>query len=598
MFRKSIPSTQLFVRTITSRVRRVNERQLLIVLSIVTGLLSGLAAVLLKHTVHFIQHVLVGFVDSFSWTRLLLFAFPAFGMLLAFLFVKYAVKDNISHGVTRVLYAISRKESKLPRHNTWTSIIASSITIGFGGSVGAEAPIVLTGSAIGSNIGQALKLSYKNITLLLACGAAGAIGGIFKAPLAGVIFTLEVLMIDITLTSIVPLLISAVAATSVSYLMLGNDLEFASSALQPFAMSNTPFYLILGVFCGLVGVYFTRGTMFIEGKFRKVKRPSAKWLIGGTILGLTIILFPPLYGEGYGILSALLNESSQDIFENTFFSQLTDLKWFIFVYLLLLLLFKVVAMSSTNGGGGVGGTFGPTLFMGGICGAFIGKLVNFFKVNNPVPEANFTMVGMAGLMAAVMHSPLTAIFLIAEITGGYTLFMPLMITAVTAFIVINTFEPHSIYTKRLAQRGDLLTQNKDQAVLTLLKLNGLIEKDLQPMVINDSLGDMVKVVAQSKRNVFPVVDLENHLMGILMLDDIRQEMFNTSKYDTIHVYDYMCSPPDVIDENEAMEAVLAKFEKTGAWNLPVVTKDNHYIGFVSKSKLLSAYRSMLVNYSG
>jgi CIC family chloride channel protein len=552
--------------------------------------------VLLKNTVYFVQKNLVGFIGSFGWENVLYFAYPAIGMLLTVLFVKYVVKDNISHGVTRVLYAISRKESKLPRHNTWTSIIASSITIGFGGSVGAEAPIALTGSAIGSSIGQMLRLNYKNITLLLACGAAGAIGGIFKAPLAGVIFTLEVLMIDITLTSIVPLLISAVSATFVSFLMLGRDLEFASHALQTFSLGNTPYYILLGIFCGFVGLYFTRATLFIEGKFKKINNPLHKLIIGGSILGVVIFLYPPLYGEGYGIISELLNENPDEIFSNSIFRNITDSAWFIFLYLILILLFKVVAMSATNGGGGVGGTFGPTLFMGGISGFFVARVINFLSIGQ-VPEANFTLVGMAGLMSSVMHSPLTAIFLIAEITGGYTLLMPLMITSIVSYIVISYFEPHSIYTKRLAQKGDLLTQNKDKAVLTLLNTNDVVEKDFNPIIINASLGEMVNVVAQSKRNAFPVVDYENHLMGIVLLDDIRKQMFNSAKYDTLHVYDFMTSPPDVVIEGESMETVLNKFESSSAWNLPVVTKDNMYIGFVSKSKIFSAYRNILVQFS-
>lgn len=588
--------SQVYVRYFTRRVKRVNERQLLLVLSVVTGLLSGLAAVLLKHTIHFVQHNLVGFIGKIDGSNLLYFAYPAIGMLLTVLFVKYVVKDNISHGVTRVLYAISRKDSKLPRHNVWTSIMASSATIGFGGSVGAEAPIVLTGSAIGSNIGQALRLNYKNITLLLACGAAGAIGGIFKAPLAGVIFTLEMLMIDITLSSIIPLLVSAVSATLVSYLLLGSDVEFAN-AIQPFALSNLPYYVVLGVFCGLVGLYFTRGTLFLESIFKKLKTPTKKLLIGGSVLGLIIFLFPPLYGEGYGVLSSLLQGNTQAIFQNTIVPEkFVDSWWFIFAYLALLIIFKVVAMASTNGGGGVGGTFGPTLFIGGLCGFTVAKVLNLFE-NLKLPEANFALVGMGGLMAAVMHAPLTAIFLIAEITGGYALLMPLMLTSIVAYTLILYFEPHSIYTKRLAQAGDLRTQNKDKAVLTLLKTNALVERDFSAININATLGELVKVVAKSTRNVFPVTNEEKQLMGIVLLDDVRKDMFKPELYATATVEDYMSSPPDVVIEGENMEVVLDKFEKSGAWNLPVVGTDSAYIGFVSKSKIFSAYRNMLMRFS-
>jgi CIC family chloride channel protein len=569
----------------------------MLVLSVITGLLSGLAAVLLKHTVHFVQHNLVGLIGGIGGANLLYFAYPALGMLLTVLFVKYVVKDNISHGVTRVLYAISRKDSRLPRHHTYTSILASSMTIGFGGSVGAEAPIVLTGSAIGSNIGKMLRLNYKNITLLLACGAAGAIGGIFKAPLAGVIFTLEVLMIDITLSSIVPLLVSAVSATLVSFFLLGPDVEFAN-ATQPYALGNLPYYLLLGVFCGMAGLYFTRGSLFIESRFKKMKGRWRKLLVGGSILGVLIFIFPPLYGEGYGVLTALLNGKSEFIFQSSVFpASLKDSTWFIFAYLLLLLAFKVVAMSATNSGGGVGGTFGPTLFLGGICGFFIAKLVNFFSPTASLPEANFTLVGMGGLMAAVMHSPLTAIFLIAEITGGYALLLPLMLTSVTGYAVICYFEPHSIYTKRLAQTGDLRMQNKDKAVLTLLRTDELVERDFKPVRTGATLGELVSVVAKSRRNVFPVTDGGGHLVGIVLLDDMRKEMFNPELYDATTVEDYMTSPPDVVVENESMEAVLEKFEKSGAWNLPVVSSGNIYVGFVSKSKIFSAYRNLLVRFS-
>ncbi|MDR3189461.1 MAG: chloride channel protein [Prevotellaceae bacterium] len=592
-----MPRTQLLVRYLTTRVKRVNERRLMLVLSVITGLLSGLAAVLLKHTVHFVQHNLVGLIGKIDGANLLYFAYPALGMLLTVLFVKYVVKDNISHGVTRVLYAISRKDSRLPRHNTYTSILASSMTIGFGGSVGAEAPIVLTGSAIGSSIGQILRLNYKNITLLLACGAAGAIGGIFKAPLAGVIFTLEVLMIDITLSSIVPLLISAVSATLVSFFLLGADVEFAN-AIRPYALGNLPYYVLLGVFCGMVGVYFTRGSLFIENRFKRLKNRWKKLLVGGSMLGILIFIFPPLYGEGYGVLTSLLNGDSDAILQNSIFPDtVTGSVWFIFVYLVLVLVFKVVAMSATNSGGGVGGTFGPTLFLGGICGFFVSKLVNFISHSANLPEANFTLVGMGGLMAAVMHSPLTAIFLIAEITGGYALLLPLMLTSITAYAIICYFEPHSIYTKRLAQTGDLRTQNKDKAVLTLLRTDKLVEQDFNPVHIGATLGELVSVVAKSKRNAFPVIDNDGRLMGIVLLDDMRKEMFNPSLYSAATVDDYMSSPPDVVIENESMETVLEKFEKSGAWNLPVVSSDNVYVGFVSKSKIFSAYRNLLVRFS-
>ncbi|MGL4364440.1 MAG: chloride channel protein [Bacteroidales bacterium] len=586
---------KLFLRYITTRIKRINTRRLMLLLSVTTGVAIGLVAVLLKHTVHFIQTNLVGVTDRLNYSDWLFFVLPAVGMLFTVLFVKYVVKDNIGHGVTRVLYAISRKESKLPRHNTWSSVIASSMTIGFGGSVGAEAPIVLTGSAIGSTLGQILRLNYKNITLLLACGAAGAIGGIFKAPLAGVIFTLEVLMIDITLSSIVPLLISALSATLISYLMLGTDVSFGNQII-PFTLSYLPYYAVLGVFCSFVGLYFTRGTLFIEHKFKSVS-VWRKLLFGGILLGIIVFVFPSLYGEGYSVLTSLLSGDSNTIFENTLFGGMSNSTWFIFAYLLLLIGFKVVAMAATNGGGGVGGTFGPTLFMGGLCGAFVAKLLNFLLPSLKLPEANFTLVGMGGLMAAVMHSPLTAIFLIAEITGGYALLMPLMLTSVIAYSIICYFEPHSIYTKRLAQTGNLRVQDKDKAVLKLLKSDEVVEQDFSAIDIKSTLGEMVRVIAKSNRNVFPIVDAQKKLAGIVLLDDVRKDMFKPEKYALSSVEDYMTQPPDVVVEGENMEVVLDKFEATEAWNLPVVNTNGKYIGFVSKSKIFSAYRNLLLQFS-
>jgi CIC family chloride channel protein len=564
-----------------------NERQMIIALALITGILCGLAAGMLKNIIAIVKNIL-----THEDTPTIYFAFPALGMLITALLVRHWVRDNISHGVTRVLFAISRKESKLPKHNMWTSIIASAITIGFGGSVGAEAPIVLTGSAIGSNIGRKMKLNYRNITLLLACGAAGAVSGIFKAPIAGIIFTLEVLMIDLTLSSITPLLAASVSATTIAYLMTGNSVEFPAGTIQTFDLRNIVYYILLGGFCAAVGLYFSRTTLFIEGLFGRMKRLWKKILAGGLGLGLLVFLFPPLYGEGYEIITALLNDS-EDILQHSFLPKLTDTNAMLIVYLLLLILFKVIAMAATNGGGGVGGTFGPTLFVGGLCGFFSAKILTTFAGAN-ISATNFTLVGMAGLMAAVMHAPLTAIFLIAEITGGYTLFVPLIITSAVAFSITNYFEPHSIYTKRLAEKGNLLTQNKDQAVLTLMNMYDFLENDFSPILINSTLGEMVKVVAHTHRNIFPVIDHERKLMGIILLDDIRSDMFNAAKYDVMRAYDYVESPPDVVWAGESMELIVHRFERSNAWNLPVADRSNTYIGFLSKSKILSSYREMLM----
>lgn len=578
------------MRSLVLRLRGMNEKRLLIALSIATGALSAFAALALKATIRFIEYEVIGSISHWN-TSFLYLTYPALGIFITYLFVKYYVRDNISHGVTRVLYSISQKNSRLKRHNTYTSVLASAITIGFGGSVGAEAPMVLTGSAIGSNIGQFLKLNYKTITVLLGAGAAGAIAAIFNAPLAGLIFTIEVLMIDLTLSSIVPLLISAVTATSISYLLMGDRMLFLT-AIEPFAIRNLPYYILLGISCAFGAIYFTRATLFIEGIFARTKKPGNKFIVGGVILGILIYLFPPLYGEGYGVISGLLHNDTSVLMENTLYESLSENNWFILGVLALIFLFKVVAMACTNGAGGVGGTFGPTLFVGGIMGAFVSKLINTVFLTH-LPVQNFTLVGMAGMMSAVMQAPLTAIFLIAEVSGGYALFLPLMMTATVAFITVSYFEQYSIYTKRLAKRGELITHNKDQAVLTLLRTEDVIERDFSSIYQKDSFGTLVKLVAESKRNVFPVLDDNKKLVGMVMLDDIRAVMFDQSLYDTTLAEEYMSPLPDIIKINEKMENVLRIFEQTGAWNLPVVNSDGEYVGFLSKSKIFSAYRDLL-----
>lgn len=584
-----------FLTQLLRRFFQLGERRQLIILALVVGIGSGLAAVLLKHTIHLVKDLLTSWFNAETGTFLYL-AYPGIGILITILYVRYFVKDDISHGITKILYAISRKKSKLKVHNCYTSIVASSFTIGFGGSVGAEAPIVLTGASIGSTIGQFLKLNYRSITMLVGCGAAGAVAGIFKAPLAGIVFTLEILMLDLTLSFVVPLLVASVSATGISYLLLGPEVEFASSAIQPFIMGNVPYYILLGIFCGFAALYFTRATLAIEGRLSKIVKTYRKWLIGAIALGVLIFFIPPLYGEGYDIITALLNDRSDEVFANSIFFNYRYTFIFVLIYLVLIMAFKVVAMAFTNGSGGVGGTFGPTLFMGGIAGFFVANVLNYTGIAN-IPEANFTLVGMGGMMAGVMHAPLTAIFLIAEITGGYALFMPLMITSVTAFLTTRAFEKHSIYTKRLAMRGDLITHNKDKAALTLLRVSDLIERDFGVVLPTDSLGRLVRIISKSKRNIFPVIGTNGELAGIVLLDDIRKIMFDSSKYDTVSVKDLMVPAPGFVYEENTLEEVLDKFEATNSWNLPVVNKDNRYIGFLSKSRILTAYRDVLLEFS-
>ena len=582
------------IQKLTNKLLSLGDRKIIVIFALIVGFASGLAAVLLKHTILGVKYLLTSSSNSESGSLLYL-AYPGIGIIITILFVKYFVKDNISHGITRVLYSISRKKSKIKAHNCYSSVVASSFTIGFGGSVGAEAPIVLTGAAIGSTIGQYFRQNYKTVTLLIGCGAAGAVAGIFKAPLAGVVFTLEILMLSLTISSIIPLLISSLTATSVSYLLIGRDVQF-SNLVTEFSMHNIPFYIVLGLFCGVVALYFTRATLSIESRLGKILKTYKRWLVGSVGLGVLIFLIPPLYGEGYEIISSLLTGNSDHIFQDSIFYAYKDTLWVMFIYLAAMIIFKVVAMALTNGSGGIGGTFGCTLFVGGIAGFFAAKVINTLGIAN-VPETNFTLVGMGGMMAAVMHAPLTAIFMIAEITGGYGLFFPLMITAVTAFITSRSFERHSIYTKRLALSGELLTLNRDQAALTLLNMNDLIETDFVAVKLDDTLGSFVKIISTSSRNIFPVVDDNNKLLGLVYLDSVRRVMFETKLYDSVYVRDFVFNAPVTIHISDAMKDVVEKFEETKKWNLPVVDDEEIYQGFLSKSQMLTAYRDVMVEVS-
>lgn len=580
--------------TLKNKINEMPESNKMLLLALVVGLCSGLAAVILKYAIHYVSLFLKSWFNgsSESWLYLV---YPGLGMLVSFLFVRYIVKDNISHGVTKVLKAVAKHESKIKGHNVWSSLVSSSLTIGFGGSVGAEAPIVYTGAAIGSNLAQKLGLSYKNMTILLGCGAAGAVAGIFKAPLAGILFTLEILMFNISMTSIVPLLVSAVTATTVSFIFLGESVVFTNS-IQAFNIRNIPFYIILGVVCGAFSLYFMRTTLFMEDKIRLIKRPYLRWMISALSLGLLIFLFPPLYGEGYDSLTSLLNNNTEQAIGNTIFGDILTNPWAIPIFFLAVLIIKVLAMSLTNAGGGVGGTFGPTLIVGGLVGFVFSRFVNLAG-GYDIPEANFTLVGMAGLMAGVMQAPMTAIFLIAEITGGYVLLLPLIIASVVSFATMRRFEKYSIYTKRIANQGDLLTHDSDKAVLTLLKTEDLVETDFISIEPQRYLRDLVNVIANCKRNVFPVVTSDGYFAGIILLDDIRHFMFDLSLYDTKQVSDIMVQPPAYVYEREKMESVMKKFEDSKAWNLPVIDLEGHYRGFVSKSKIFFAYREQLQQVS-
>lgn len=573
------------------------EKRKLIILSFVVGISSGLAAVLLESLVRAIHHGLTSWFDG-SLDNFLYLVYPGIGMLLSLILLRFVIKDNIGHGVTKVLVAVSKNDSRIKPHNMWSSILTSSLTIGFGGSVGAEAPIVYTGAAIGSNFARYMGMSYRNMTILLGCGAAGAVAGIFKAPLAGVLFTLEILLFNISMTSMMPLLFSTVSATMVSYIFLGDALPFECT-LTPFRIVNVPFYVLLGFFCGLCSLYFLRTTLWLEDKLGKVKNPYVKWAFCAGGLGLLIFLFPPLYGEGYDALGPLLNGQSISYDGDTILAFMLHRPWLVPVFFALILILKVFSMTLTNAGGGVGGTFGPTLFVGAMAGFLLARVANLLLEGTEftVPEQNFVLVGMAGLMAGVMQAPMTAIFLIAEISGGYELFIPLIITASIAFGTIRIFEKYSIYTKRIAKSGDLLTHDSDQAVLTLLKVTDLVERGFSPVQIDATLGELVQVISCSSRNIFPVIDSNRHFQGYVSLEDVRKDMFRPELYTKMHVFNFMKSSPAYVYEDEKMDSVMNKFESTDAWNLPVVKKDRTYIGFVSKSKIFSAYRDELKELS-
>lgn len=586
-------------RFLTWREKNMSEKQFMLVLSFMVGICTAFAALLLKGLIHLIQEILTNHFDATgaNWLYLI---YPAVGILLTMLFIRYIVRDDISHGVTKILYAISQKKARIKSHNMYSSVVASAITIGFGGSVGAEAPIVLTGSAIGSNLGRVFRIENRKLMLLVGCGAAGAIAGIFKAPIAGLVFTIEVLMVDLTMSSLLPLMVSCITAATVSYIFTGTEAMFEFNMDSPFAMERIPHVILLGILCGLVSLYFTRTMNRCENMFRYFSnQPYVKLLIGGIMLSVLIFLFPPLYGEGYDTITLLLNGTTPEewdtLMNNSLFYGFGDI---LLLYLILIVLFKVFASSATNGGGGCGGIFAPSLFLGCITGFVWARLSNIFALGGiEVSEKNFALLGMAGLMSGVMHAPLMGIFLIAELTGGYDLFLPLMITSLSAYLTIVVFEPHSIYSMRLAKKGELLTHHKDKAVLTLMRIDSVVEKNFEPVRPDMDLGELVGVISRAKRNLFPVVNDGGVLIGIVQMDDIRNIMFRQELYRRFTVDRLMTTAPCRISVNDPMEVVMKKFDDTGAWNLPVDDTEGKYLGFVSKSKVFATYRQVLVDFS-
>jgi len=586
-----------FDRFLLWRKKHIKEKHFILIVSFLIGICTATAAILLKQLIHFIQQLLTANPQGGVDFRLLFY--PVVGILLAGLFVMYIVRDDISHGVTQILYAISRKKSRIKPHNMWSSLVASSVTIGFGGSVGAEAPIVLTGAAIGSNLGRLFRMEQKTLMLLVGCGAAGAIAGIFKAPIAGLVFVIEVLMLDFTLTSVLPLLITSVTAATISYVFTGTDAMFKFTQTEAFEMYRIPYVLLLGVFCGMISLYFTRTMNKVEGFYRKMGHPWKRFLMGAVTLSVLIFIFPPLYGEGYNTIESLLDGQFLSLIEHSAFFGMRDSYWGIIIFLGLILLTKVFATSATNGGGGCGGIFAPSLYLGCIAGFIFARSSNYFDFIPYLPEKNYALLGMAGVMAGVMHAPLTGVFLIAELTGGYDLFLPLMIVATSSYGTIKLFMPHSIYSMRLAKKGELLTHHKDKAVLTLLKIDNVLETDFVNLQPNMTLGDVVKAITQSSRSIFPVVNQDGILAGLVLIDKIRDIMFHSELYERYKIERFMVTPPATIISNMAMEKIMQIFDETKAWNLPVVDGQGRYLGFVSKSKIFGAYREVLVDtFSG
>lgn len=568
------------------------------ILAFIIGILAAVAAYMLHLLIHFIQRLITQdfLTERANWLYLVV---PVIGIYLTALFIKYVVRDNISHGITRVLYAIATKKSKIKRHNCWTSVVASAITIGCGGSVGAEAPIVLTGSAIGSNLGQLFRMNRRTVMLLVGCGAAAAIAGIFKAPIAGLVFTLEVLMINMTMESLVPILIASITADIFSYIFTGTSTLFNFQMTSAWSVERIPGSVMLGVFCGLMSLYFMRMMNFCESKFANMKRHFyGKLIAGGLLLSMLIFLFPSLYGEGYDAIAIFIEgETDTDwirIMNGSLFYGHSEL---LLVYIALVMLTKIVATSSTNGAGGCGGTFAPSLFVGGFAGFLFARFWNVEQIGVYLPEKNFTLLGMAGVMAGVMHAPLTGIFLIAEITGGYQLFVPLIIVSVVSYMVINIFEPHGIYAMRLAREGRLLTHHTDRSVLTLMSMDSVIEKEVTCVPPNMPMGELINVLTSSNDTFIPVVAEDNRLLGLIDLSKIRHIVFRTELYNRFHVSQLMVPVPAILFDNEPMEEVMEKFDRTNAEVLPVVDINNRLKGYITKARMYRVYRQLVADYS-
>lgn len=589
---------EIISRVDTWRKKHISDRELVLVLAFAVGFLASLAAYVLHFIIKQIEELVTsGFqVTTINWLYLI---YPVVGIWLTSLFVKYVVRDNISHGITRVLYAISTKQSRLKPHNTWSSIVASAITIGFGGSVGAEAPIVLTGSAIGSNLGKIFHLDNRTLMLLVGCGATAAVSGIFKAPIAGLVFTLEVLMVDLTMASLLPILIASVTATCFSYFFTGGSAMYHFQMDYLWGLDRVPPTILLGIACGFLSLYFMRMMSWCENGYGKLSsRPYLKLLVGGLVLSPLIFLFPSLYGEGYSSLGLFIEGKTEadwmQVMSGSMFAEKTN---FLVLYVGLVMLTKVFATSATNGAGGCGGTFAPALFIGGFGGFFFARLWNIQQLGVYVPEKNFTLYGMAAVMAAVMHAPLTGIFLIAELTGGYQLFIPLIIVTISSYLTINIFEHHSIYAVRLAKQGKLLTHHTDKSILTLMSMDKIIDRDFTSVGPDMEMGQLVHALSASRNDYIPVLNESGSLLGEIDINKLRYIIFRTELYHRFHVSQLMTPPAATLGAGDPMEDVMKTFDRTGAQNLPVVSVDGRLIGYISRARLYSMYRQLVADFS-
>lgn len=581
----------ILVKFLIWRIKHVNNKTFMLILAGLIGAISGCAAVLLKETVHLIQYALTSDFDI-QFANYFYFGFPLIGILITVLITKYILKERLGHGITQILYDISKKSSIIRRTKMYSRMLTSAITVGFGGSVGLEAPIVVTGSAIGSNVGRLMHLNYKKRTLLIGCGAAGAISAIFNSPVAGVIFSMEVILADVTIAMFIPLLLASVTGALISLTLLGDDVLFSFKLVDSFEAVDTPYYILLGIICGLVSVYFTRVTYKVEHLISKVANVLGRAVLGGILLGLIIFVFPPIFGEGYNTIKLLLAGKGADILHTSLFFGKVENIGMVLIFIFGVLLVKPVASALTIGSGGSGGIFAPSLFLGGITGFLFASSTNVLGWG-AMSTSNFTLVGMCGVMSGVLYAPLTAIFLIAEITSGYELFVPLMLVSAISYSTSSIFEKHSLYTKHLIERGDLIQYDKDRQVLSQIDLSKIIEKDLLTIKPDASLGELVDLVKISRRNIFPVVNEEQELLGVVTLDDIREIMFDAEQREQIKVQTLMTIPPANVQPHENMQSVMGKFEKSGAWNLPVI-ENGQYKGFLSKSRIFNTYRKKLM----